>query len=131
MMKENLPQEIIFQLMAITVMLLGVFTGYTLYYRNTLIIPKWKQSRAMMGLRDFLFKGWAFDQIYNAVLVRPFVFLTRINQSDVFDKIYNGIAFISQRLNQLFSVSQNGSIRRYIVGVIIGIFFILTLQLLL
>jgi len=85
----------------------------------------------MMGLRDFLFKGWAFDQIYNAVLVRPFVFLTRINQSDVFDKIYKGIALNSQRLNQLFSVSQNGSIRRYIVGVIIGIIFILTLQLLL
>ena len=130
-LKEKLPQEIIFQLMAITVMLLGVFTGYTLYYRKTLIIPKWKQSATMMRLRDFLFKGWAFDQFYNAVLVRPFVFLTRINQSDVFDKIYNGIALISQRLNQLFSVSQNGSIRRYIVGVIIGIIFILTLQLLL
>ena len=46
----------------------------------------------MMGLRNFLFKGWAFDQFYNAVFVRPFVYLTRINQSDVFDQMYNGIA---------------------------------------
>ena len=39
------------------------------------------------------------------------------------------LPLVSQRLNQLFSVSQNGSIRWYIAGVIIGIIFILTLQL--
>lgn len=130
-LKENLPAEFIFQLIAVAVMLSGVYTGYVLYYQNTLIIQKWKQSAAMIWLRNFLFKGWAFDQLYDTLLVRPFMFLTRINQSDIFDKIYNGIAQFSQWLHQLFSVSQNGSLRNYIVGVIIGIIFILTLQLLL
>lgn len=130
-LKENLPEEIIFQLIAMIVMLLGVYTGYHLYYRNKLVIEKWKQSPFKIWLRDFWFKGWAFDQLYDAVFVTPFLFLTRINKSDGFDKLYNGIALLSRRLNQLFSVSQNGSLRTYIVGVIIGIIFILTLQLLL
>jgi NADH-quinone oxidoreductase subunit L len=130
-LKENLPAEIIFQLIAMIVMLLGVYTAYNLYYRNRPVIEKWKQSPFKIWLRNFWFRGWAFDQLYETVFVKPFLFITGINKSDVFDRFYNGIATVSQRLNQLFSVSQNGSLRTYVMGVIIGIIFILTLHLLL
>jgi NADH-quinone oxidoreductase subunit L len=131
LMKEGIPPEIIFQLIAAVITLLAVYLGYILYYRNITVIEKWKQSPAMMGIRNFFFNGWGFDQLYETVFVKPFVFITRINKADVFDKLYNGIAKANQTLNRLLSVSQNGSLRWYIAGVLIGILFILTLQLLL
>jgi NADH-quinone oxidoreductase subunit L len=130
-LKEHPPAEAVFQLMAVVVTLLGVYIGYVLYYRNKRAIEQWKQSAGMMAVRDFLFKGWGFDQLYDSALVKPFVFITRINKTDVFDQLYKGIAQVNLRFNRLLSFSQNGSLRWYIVGVLIGILFIITLQLLL
>ncbi|OQP58017.1 NADH-quinone oxidoreductase subunit L [Niastella populi] len=129
LLKTTLPSESLFQLIAALVTLAGVFLGYILYYGKPGI--RWQQSPALAGIREFLFGGWKFDQLYNFLFVKPFVFITRINKSDVIDKMYNGIAQAGLRLNSWFSVSQNGSLRLYIVGVLAGILFIITLQLLL
>jgi len=128
-LKESLPAEAVFQLIAVAVTLLGVYTGYVLYYHNRAIIEQWKRSAGIMAIRNFLFRGWGFDQLYDALLVKPFLFITRINKMDVFDRLYNGIAQVNLTFNRLLSVSQNGSLRWYIVGVLIGILFIITLQL--
>jgi NADH-quinone oxidoreductase subunit L len=130
-LKEYPPAEGVVQLIAIVVTLLGVYIGYVLYYRNKRVVEQWKQSAGMIAVRGFLFRGWGFDQLYDAVFVKPFVFITRINKTDVFDQLYKGIAQANLRFNRLLSVSQNGSLRWYIVGVLIGILFIITLQLVL
>lgn len=130
-LKASLAPEIIFQLIAAVVTLLGVYVGYILYYRNKEVIEeRWKKSSGVTMLRNFFFKGWEFDEVYDSIFVKPFVFLTQLNKNDVFDKLYNGIAKASQFLNRTLSVSQNGSLRWYVAGVLIGILFILTLQLL-
>jgi NADH-quinone oxidoreductase subunit L len=126
-LKAELPSEWLFQLMAALVTLAGVYLGYLLYYGKPGI--RWQRSPALSGMRDFLFSGWKFDQLYNFLFVKPFVFITRINKSDVIDRLYNGIAQAGLRLNSWFAVSQNGSLRLYIVGVLAGILFIITLQL--
>ena len=128
-MKDGLPAEAIFQAVATIATLFGVYAGYALYYRNRSLIEHWKLSPFMMGIRNFFYSGWAFDQLYDYVFVKPFLFITRINKADVFDSFYNGIAKLHQRLNSILSVSQNGSLRWYIAGVLIGILFILTMQL--
>jgi NADH-quinone oxidoreductase subunit L len=130
-LKTNLPEEIIFQLIAVVVSLSGIYTGYALYYRQNTLILQWQQSANIMEIRNFLLNGWRFDQLYDMLFVKPFLFITRINKSDVIDKLYNGIADINLQLNKLFSISQNGSLRWYVAGVLIGILFIITLQLLL
>ncbi len=128
-LKHGLPAEIIFQLIAVVVTLAGVYSGYLLYYHKTGVM--WQQSAPLKAIRNFLFEGWKFDQLYETVFVKPFKYITRINKSDVFDKLYNAIAQANQSLNRLLSVSQNGSLRWYVVGVLIGILFILSLELLL
>jgi NADH-quinone oxidoreductase subunit L len=130
-LKPHLPEEIIFQLIAVVVTLSGIYTGYALYYRQSALIVQWQQSANMMAIRNFLLSGWKFDQLYDTLLVKPFLFITRINKSDVIDKLYTGIADIHLQLNKLFSFFQNGSLRWYVAGVLIGILFIITLQLLL
>lgn len=131
LLKQSVPAEILLQGIAVVVTLLGIWSGYALYYRYTNVIEQWKLSPGKMAVRNFLFKGWAFDQVYDAVFVRPFIYITRINKADVFDQLNKAIASVSQRLNRWLSVSQNGSLRWYIAGVLIGIIFILTLQLVL
>ena len=128
-LKTNVPQEIILQGIAVVITLLGIYSGYALYYRYTSVIERWKQSSAKMWLRNFFFSGWAFDQLYAAVFVKPFFYITHINKADVFDQLNKSIALVSQQLNEWFSVSQSGSLRWYVAGVLIGIIFILTLQL--
>ncbi len=130
LMKESIQPEIIFQLIAVVITILAIYIGYKLYYQNPLVLERWKQSAALMKIRNFFFKGWGFDQLYDTVFVKPFLFITRINKSDVVDPLYSGIAKANQKLNRLLSVSQNGSLRWYVTGVLIGILFILTLQLL-
>jgi NADH-quinone oxidoreductase subunit L len=131
LMKEDILPEIIFQLIAVVITFLAIYIGYKIYYQNPLVLERWKQSPALMTIRNFFFKGWGFDQLYDTVFVKPFLFITRINKSDVVDQLYSGIAKANQKLNRLLSVSQNGSLRWYVTGVLIGILFILTLQLLL
>lgn len=130
-LKPNLPPEIVFQLIAVAVSLFGIYTGYVLYYGESELLMRWKQSAGLMDVRNFLLKGWKFDQLYDTLLVRPFLYITRINKSDISDKVYTAIADTNLHLNKLFSVSQNGSLRWYVTGVLIGILFIVTLQLLL
>jgi NADH-quinone oxidoreductase subunit L len=129
LMKGNVPPEIILQSIAVVATLAGVYAGYAWYYRYTFVIEEWKQSPALIGLRNFFFKGWAFDQLYDLAFVKPFLYITRINKADVFDQLNKSIATAIERLNQYLSVSQNGSLRWYIAGVLVGIIFILTLQL--
>jgi len=128
-MKQDLPSEWLFQAIAAVITLTGVYIGYVLYYNRSGV--RWQQSPPLSAIRDFFFSGWKFDQLYNFLFVKPFVFLTRVNKSDIIDRMYNGIAQAGLRLNGWFSVSQNGSLRLYIVGVLAGILFIITLQLLL
>ncbi|MFL5747848.1 MAG: NADH-quinone oxidoreductase subunit L [Niastella sp.] len=128
-MKQNQPSEWLLQGIAMLVSLSGVYLGYVLYYGKTGV--RWQQSPGLSATRNFLFSGWKFDQLYNFVFVKPFLFLTRINKGDVIDRMYTAIAQASIRLNSWLSVSQNGSLRMYIVGVLAGILFIITLQLLL
>jgi NADH-quinone oxidoreductase subunit L len=127
---DNTP-ETIFQIIAILTTLAGIYMGYYMYYRNHTILESWKQSPTFVSIHNFLFEGWRFDQLYNLLFVRPFLFLTSINKSDFFDQINKDLAAGSCWLNQQFSSTQNGSLRLYIAGVLFGVIFILTLQILL
>ena len=129
LLKDEVFPESIFQIVAAAITVFAVFIGYEIYHRNKAVIGKWKLSPTLMGIRHFFFSGWGFDYLYDVVFVKPFLFITRVNKADLFDKVYNGIAKANQALNRLLSVSQNGSLRWYIAGVLIGILFILALQL--
>jgi NADH-quinone oxidoreductase subunit L len=128
-LKEGLPAESLFQGITAIVTLLGVYTGYVLYSRRKEILQRWELSAPKRAVRGFLVNGWGFDQLFQSLFVRPFLFLTAINKSDVLDRLGNGLAQANLSFNRLLSVSQNGSLRWYIAGLLIGVLFIITLQL--
>ncbi|MDO6429072.1 NADH-quinone oxidoreductase subunit L [Flavitalea sp. BT771] len=130
-LKEQLPAEGIFQLAAVVVTLLGIYTGYLLYHGEKSILVRWQRSPGKVMTRNFLLGGWGFDQLYDTLFVQPFLFITRVNKTDVVDRVYEGLAQVNVKFNRLLSTTQNGSLRWYIAGVLIGILFIITLQLVL
>ena len=126
--KEGIPSAFILQGIAILVTLLGVYTGYLNCYRKPIWHSEVYQTPLFQQLRTFWYKGWMFDDLYNNVFVKPFLFITRVNKSDVIDMMYTGITNATSWLYGLFSISQNGSLRWYIGGVLAGILLIITLQ---
>jgi NADH-quinone oxidoreductase subunit L len=131
LLKGNIPAEIIFQLIAVVVTILGVWIGYTIYYRKPSLVQQWSSNSSFSSLRNFFYSGWGFDKVYDMLFVRPFNWITSINKSDFIDRIYDGLASLNISFNRLLSVTQNGSLRWYVAGVLFGILFILTLQMLL
>jgi NADH-quinone oxidoreductase subunit L len=126
--KEGVPSAIILQGIAISITLLGVYTGYVNCYRKPVWNAEVYQTDLFQQLRNFWFKGWMFDDLYNNIFVKPFVFITKVNKNDVIDRIYTGITNAASWLYGFFSISQNGSLRWYIGGVLAGILLIITLQ---
>lgn len=126
--KEGIPAAIILQGIAIFITLFGVYIGYVNCYRKPLWNYEVYRTPLVQSIRNFWLMGWQFDDLYNNVFVKPFLFITRINKSDAVDKIYTGITNGASALYNLFSVSQNGSLRWYIGGVLAGILLIITLQ---
>jgi NADH-quinone oxidoreductase subunit L len=112
--------EIIFQVIASLVSLGGILIAYLLFTRDRALVSGWVRTSFGAALHRFWFAGWGFDQVYDTLLVRPFVWVARINQGDVVDLVYEWIARLSRRAHRLLSWTQNGRVRWYAAGIGLG-----------
>lgn len=123
--------EYIMPVISSMVVFAGIFSAWYFYLHKPEITNKIKQS----GTGSFFYKlwlnGWAFDEIYDRIFVRPFVFIANINKKDFIDLIYSGIAKGVSSLNEWSMLTQTGRLRWYLAfitgGVILGITIILFL----
>ena len=122
--------EWIFQLIAAAATIGGIALAYLFYYKPQRL-NSFKNSAAFNGLYDLWFSGWGFDKVYDALIVNPIVFLARVNKKDFIDNIYGGISSAAMRLYRLLSFTQSGSLRWYVMGLIVGAIIILTMQIML
>jgi NADH-quinone oxidoreductase subunit L len=112
--------ELLFQIVAAAVSLLGVYLAYIFYLRRPQLSERMVQPKLLSALHRFWFSGWGFDWLYDKVFVQPFVWLARINKNDFFDLIWTGIARFNQLLHRLFSRTQTGQVRWYAAGIVVG-----------
>ena len=110
------------QIITIVSSLLGIYIAWVLYKS-----PKLTASYKDKALYNFLKKGWGFDWLYNNALVKPIVWLAKIDQADFIDKFYLGLASLNLEFNKLFTRTQNGSLSWYVMGVAFGALLALTL----
>lgn len=78
------------------------------------------------GLKQYWKDGWGFDVAYDRMFVRPFVLLSRINKKDIVDRLYTGIASVTKSLHRMMSATQNGMLRWYVMGIVMGAVVILS-----
>lgn len=130
-MHENIPSEWLFQLLAALATMSGIFLGYYYYYQQPARIESLRRNGLLAGLHRFWFSGWGFDALYDSMLVKPFIFISKINKSDITDKLYTGIAAVTGDMYKLLSKTQSGSLRWYIMGLVVGAILILGIQIML
>jgi NADH-quinone oxidoreductase subunit L len=102
------------------VSLTGILLAYVFFLKSPQGVRSFIGRPIGTALRCFLLAGWNFDLVYDKFIVKPFVWVARINRRDTVDLIYKGIAFLHKGAHLILSASQNGKVRWYATGIAIG-----------
>ena len=96
---------------------LGIAIAYFLYRRGF-----WHEQalRAPGPLARFLRSAFGFDAIYNAVLVRPFLFTVHVLRHDPVDAVSLALERLALAAHRRLRGSQNGRVRRYAAWLMAG-----------
>lgn len=126
--KESVALEWMSQGIAAVLTLSGIWIAYVFFVRKPQLLPGLDRNSA--ALQRFFYSGWGFDRLYDTLLVRPYTWLAAINQKDITDKLYTGLASLSTWMHMQFAKTQTGILRQYILGAAIGALIILTISVL-
>jgi NADH-quinone oxidoreductase subunit L len=110
------------QLLSAVATLLGIWIAWALYGRR-----RRGAETALGALGRFWLEGWGFDRLYEACLVRPYVWLARVDREDAVDWIYRGLAGLALALHRGLSATQTGRVRWYAAGVAAGALVLIAL----
>ena len=100
--------------------LLGIAGAWFLFHRRRGMTERLAGSPAGALLRRFWAGGWGFDQAYDALLVRPFVRLTRASREEFADPYSKGVARTAGALHHLLSRTVTGQLRWYAMAIAAG-----------
>jgi NADH-quinone oxidoreductase subunit L len=106
----------------------GIYIAYLFYIQQPQLIPPVKTY--FRGLHAYWFSGWAFDWLYNAIFVWPFVTISSVNKNDVADKLADGVVATTNYFHRAFAWTQSGIMRWYMMGIVIGTIMVVTISIL-
>ncbi|HSB51208.1 MAG TPA: NADH-quinone oxidoreductase subunit L [Dissulfurispiraceae bacterium] len=112
--------QAVFQLIASGVAVFGFGLAFLLYLKSPRITDNLMKAPLGYALHCFWYSGWNFDWMYEALFVRPFVWVARINRNDVIDLFYQGVAWFSSALHRGLSLMQTGLVREYAMVIALG-----------
>jgi len=91
-------------------------------------------AAAVPRVYDFVLNKWYFDELYNAIFVRPAIWLARVlwqvGDAQVIDGIPNGIAALTSDGSAQVVRIQTGSIAVYAFTMLIGLVLLVSIFLL-
>ncbi|WNC71232.1 NADH-quinone oxidoreductase subunit L [Thalassotalea psychrophila] len=110
---------------AIATPFVGIVIAYVVYFPKTgkdVVDPRENTTPGISSGADiysFLQRGLGFDTLYNTFLVKPFVFISKLNKNDIIDQLVHGIRWNVQTWHEVLKASQNGQLRWY--GAMLGV----------
>jgi NADH-quinone oxidoreductase subunit L len=107
--------------------LLGIGLAWLFWVRKPAWSQRLAQAPAVEAVRRFWLAGWGFDWLYDRLFVRPYVWLARLDREDVVDYLYRFLAWVAADLHQTLRRSQNGRLRWYAGGLVLGALILLLL----
>jgi NADH-quinone oxidoreductase subunit L len=110
----------ILQAVSSLVVLAGVLVAYWLYLGDRERAARLSAHRAAAALGRFWAEGWGFDLLYDILIVRPFLRVSRANRDDLLDLIFDGTAWYVKGLNGVLVRIQSGRIHHYALGIVLG-----------
>ncbi len=111
--------------------ILGVLVGYLVFGRGQRPLRSLVESKLGQGLARFWGGGWGFDALYGFLIVRPFMWVARVNKADRVDLVYDSAAALARRLNAVVTQTQTGALRWYAANMALGLVLALLLVLVL
>ena len=105
---------------AAIVSLLGIFMAYLLFVARPQHADTLTNNPAGRLVHRLWYSGWGFDRLYDTLIVKPFVRIAAVNKDDFIDLIYLGMLWSGGRLSNILSISQNGKVRTYALGIAFG-----------
>jgi NADH-quinone oxidoreductase subunit L len=117
---ESASTARLLEILATGLALLGVTLAYVLFLRRPGLLARWLARPAVARLQRLSFSGLGFDGLYDLVLVRPFLWLVRVNRDDIVDAAYNLLAAGIRLAHRGLSRTQTGVLRWYAAGVVFG-----------
>ena len=72
-------------------------------------------------LACFFRSGFAFDYIYSLLVVKPFIFIARLNRRDVVDQLLMSVTWYIGLWRDVLITSQNGLLRWYAAAFALGL----------
>jgi NADH-quinone oxidoreductase subunit L len=101
----------------------GILLAYVFY----VAVPGLADSfaKAMNGFYTLVFNKYYVDELYNAVIVRPLVAISRVVlwrgvDAGLIDGTVNGVGARSRGIGGIFRLLQSGNIRSYAAWVVLG-----------
>jgi NADH-quinone oxidoreductase subunit L len=122
---EEKGSELVLQLLSALISVGGIWLAYRLSLKKSRFADWFRET----GIKRFLYSGFGFDRLYDRVFVRPVVWMSEIDKKDFIDEIYNFLARVAESIHYLFSRTQSGKLRWYILVLTIGIVIMLTFTL--
>jgi NADH-quinone oxidoreductase subunit L len=110
----------ILQIVSMAASLLGFPVGLLLSRRAVRAASRGRVGASAPAFVRYFFGGMGFDWLYDRLLVRPFVWLWKLNERDVADRISDGVGGLSMLLSRVFRWTQNGRVRWYAAGAAAG-----------
>jgi NADH-quinone oxidoreductase subunit L len=118
--------EWIAQLLSAVCCLAGIGVAYLLYVKASPALERFTQTGLAQYFTRLWQKGWAFDELYDLLIVRPFMALSRLLRKDAPDKLYTLLGGITIKAHHILAGTQKGLLRWYVLSVLIGAVLILT-----
>jgi NADH-quinone oxidoreductase subunit L len=110
--------------------LIGLAIAVVFYLTGTLSAQRLANNALAKPIRLFFLGGWGLDAVYELLLIKPFKAIANLNKNDAVDSVYIGIAWFSQGLHRMLSMSQTGRIRWYASSMVLGTVLIIAIGLL-
>lgn len=104
----------------VAVPLIGLLIATLFYLTGTWSAERLVEFGRAKRIRLFWLNGWGVDALYDALVVRPFKNLARVNKADAVDGIYTAIARLSRGGHLILRATQTGQIRRYASSMALG-----------
>ncbi len=105
--------------------IVGVVLGYLVFGGRHISVNALVESKPGDGLRRFWDGGWGFDALYDALIVRPFKAIARVNKDDAVDLFYAMTVVMARTLHRLTALTQTGRLRWYAANMALGLVLVL------
>ncbi len=117
--------EIILQIIAGMVSVSGIVLAWFLFSRS----PHYGKTLSQSGVGSLVhrlwFSGWGFDWLYGMLIIKPFLWVAKVNRDDFIDLVYLGVVWTSRGINRFLTFTQSGKVRWYVTGIALGAIVIL------